>query len=142
VYIAGLYGFQLKLQRFQHGVYIYLVENGGEKKVGKIFVSVDDLKKLKGKEVRLLHLFNIKIDSSGKKVKFTTEDNKEIPKINWVSSGVKCKVYMPSGEIVEGLCEKGVETLKKGKVLQFERYGFVKLDSVKKEVYEFWFTHK
>ena len=106
-------------------------------KSGKLFISDDDFK---NKEVRLLHLYNIEL---GKSVKFTSEENKDIPKINWVSDGVKTKVLMSDGEWIEGLAEKGIENLSEGDIIQFERFGFCRFDKVGKDgTYEFWFSHR
>ena len=70
--------------------------------------KIDDLRsqrnkissKFKGKEIRLLHLYNIKIGRSGKKAEFTSEGNKDIPKINWVSDFVKV------GEVYDNTVKK------------------------------------
>jgi glutamyl-tRNA synthetase len=108
--------------------------------IGKIFISGEDFKTLKGKEVRLLHLYNVDL---GKSVKFTSEENKDIPKINWVSNGVETKILMPDGKWVSGLAEKAIEDLEEGDIIQFERFGFARFDKVgEDESYEFWFAHR
>lgn len=104
-----------------------------------IFVSGKDYKNLKGKKIRLLHLFNIKLDKTSE---VKSIENEDIPKINWVSEGVKAKVLMPDGKWIEGLAEKAIKDLKEGEVIQFERNFFCRFDSVKKGVYEFWYSHK
>jgi glutamyl-tRNA synthetase len=48
---------------------------------------------------------------------------------------------MPDGKWKEGLGESGLIELKEGDVVQFERFGFVKLDAKKEGKLEFWFTH-
>ena len=109
-------------------------------KVGDIYISEEDFRKFKGKEVRLLHLCNLKIE---KKTYVTSlEPKKELQKINWVSDGIKGRVLMPFGNWIEGFVEGGVNELKKNSVIQFERFGFVKFDKTNKGVYEFWFAHK
>lgn len=111
-----------------------------EIEIGKIFISGDDFKTLKNKEVRLLHLYNVNL---GKKIEFTSEENKDIPKINWVSDGVETRILMPDGKWVSGLAEQSVEKLGEGDVIQFERFGFCRFDKVgKDESYEFWFSHR
>src|SRR3989344_816226 len=109
--------------------------------VEKIFISEDDCQKFKGKEVRLLHLYNIKI-SSGNEAEFTSKENKEIPKINWVSSHVSAKILLPSGIWQKGIAESSIKNIKKDEVLQLERFAFVKYDKRGKDDYEFWFTHR
>jgi len=106
-----------------------------------IFVSNKDFNDFNGKEVRLMHLFNVKLD---KKTRFTSmENNPGIKKVHWVSQGVKTKVMMPSGAWAFGLAEKSIEKLKKGEIIQFERFGFCKYQGKDKLTgeYEFWYTH-
>ncbi len=104
-----------------------------------IAISGKDFEKHNGKEVRLLHLFNVEI---GKKSQVTSIDNKKIPKINWVSVGaVKAKILMPDGSWVNGFCEPSAVKVKIGTIVQFERFGFVRFDSVKEGIAEFWFAH-
>ncbi len=111
-----------------------------EVKLGsKIFISSNDFENIKGKEVRLLHLYNVLLEE---KSKVTSVDNKDIPKIQWVSLGVRTRVMMPDGKYIEGLAERAISKLKKGEIIQFERFGFVRFDSKKKGIYEFWFAHK
>ncbi len=106
----------------------------------KIFISSSDFEKLAGKEIRLLHLYNINLGKN-KQAEFTSIENKEINKINWVSNGVKTKVLMPNGKWVEGLADEGVKNLEEGDIIQFERFGFCRLDSKEKGQYEFWYAH-
>ncbi|MDO8564337.1 MAG: hypothetical protein Q7R87_04990, partial [Nanoarchaeota archaeon] len=103
-----------------------------------------DYEKYKGNEVRLLHLYNI--DLSNKKSKFTSIQNKNIQKINWVGNHVKVKVLMPNALWKSGFADEGIEELSVDDLIQFERYGFCRLDNIKKVgkelTYEFWFAHK
>lgn len=110
--------------------------------VKEIFISKNDAESLKGKEIRLIHLYNIKLEDEKGKSSFTSVENKDIQKIQWVSNGVKCKVLMPDGKWIEGIGEKALENLKKDEMVQFERFGFVKFDRKEKDSYEFWFAHK
>ena len=116
--------------------------NKKEKKkisVKDIYISGEDYKKFKGKEVRLLHLYNINL--ADKKASVSSIDVKDIPKINWVSDGIKARVLMPDGKWAEGLVEPGAKKLKKDAVVQFERFGFVRYDGVHNKIPEFWFAH-
>jgi hypothetical protein len=49
---------------------------------------------------------------------------------------------MPDKKIVSGLAELSVLELKKGEVIQFERFGFCRLDRKYKNKLFFWFSHK
>ena len=53
---------------------------------------------------------------------------------------VKATVMMPDKQLVEGLAEPMVEDISEGSVVQFERFGFVRLDDKRK--LNFWYTHK
>jgi glutamyl-tRNA synthetase len=111
-------------------------------KVGKIFISNEDYDNLNGKEIRLLHLYNINLQDKNK-ASCTSIENKNIQKINWVSNGIKTRILMPSNaEWTEGLAESAIKGLKVGDIIQFERFGFCRFDGKKKGVYEFWFAHK
>ena len=112
----------------------------------KIFISNEDVQKLKGKEIRLLHLFNIDLGKSETKgavtAKYASTENKPITKINWVSNGVKAKVLMPDGKWIEGIAEEAISKLKVGEMIQFERNFFCRFDRKNEGIYEFWFAHK
>lgn len=107
--------------------------------VKDIYISGEDYKKFMGKEVRLLHLYNINL--TDKKASVSSIDIKDIPKINWVSEGIKARVLMPDGKWAEGLVEPGAKKLKKDAIVQFERFGFVRYDGVHNKIPEFWFAH-
>ena len=52
----------------------------------------------------------------------------------------------PEHELIKGQAEKYVSQLKVGEVIQFERFGFCRLDSIEEDlngrkIYNFWFTH-
>ena len=104
----------------------------------EIYISKKDFEKYNGKEVRLLHLFNVKIEN---KTKVTSIENKKIPKINWVSVGFAAKILMPDGQWIEGITEKAATKLEVGTVIQFERFGFVRFDGIKEGFAEYWFSH-
>ena len=120
-----------------------------------LFISKEDVSQLFGQEIRLLHLYNIKLSSELKKDSISSEylssENKKIPKIQWVSSSVPARILMPSGEWSEGIAESDIKNLKKNQIIQFERFGFVKFQGKSrqkdksgksKEFYDFWFGHK
>ncbi len=112
-------------------------------KLREIYISQDDFYVYRGQEVRLLHLYNIKLWDE---CSLTSIENKNIQKINWVSEHVKVKVFMPNGEWLEGFADSGISELQKSTLIQFERFGFCRYDGKKrvngKWIYEFWFGHK
>jgi glutamyl-tRNA synthetase len=119
-------------------------------KIDKIYIMGRDFDDFNQHEVRLLHLYNINLERGVRdgmaRATFTSSENKDIPKINWVSSPVKTRILMDNGKWVQGFADSGIKSLKIGGIIQFERFGFVRLDNIKKDkgedVYEFWFAHK
>jgi glutamyl-tRNA synthetase len=87
-----------------------------------------------------MHLYNIKL---APKSEFTSKENKQIPRIQWVPTdfAVKTEVLMPTGDVEKGFAEKNVENLKVGDIIQFERFGFVKLEKKAKDKFIFCYTH-
>ena len=102
----------------------------------KIFVEKQDFEKLKGKEVRLMHFCNVILD---KKAEVTGIENKDIPKIHWVSekSYVEARLIYPE-KSVKGYAEKNIENVEKNEIVQFERVGFARCE----EKLLFFFAHK
>lgn len=104
----------------------------------KIFIEKSDFEKLKGKEVRLLHLCNVILD---KKAKFTSKEVKAVPKIHWVSpENVPVRVVMNDASEKEGIAEPDFAKEKVDSIVQMERFGFCRVDS--KEPWTCFFTHK
>lgn len=118
----------------------------------KMFISIDDAKNLKAnEEIRLMNLFNVVIekefDGEVVKAKFLSTETKSrkasLKLIQWVASGssVKTKVLMPNAEYVEGLAESNLKSIMPGSVVQFVRFGFVKIEEVNNSYVTCIFTH-
>ena len=104
-------------------------------------VSSQDMNLMeKGRKIRLMGLFNIEIEKSGKgqtEATFHSESHEEAkrlgaPLIHWlpVNTGIACEVVMPDASIAEGVAEESCKKLKPNAIIQFERFGFVRVDSV------------
>jgi len=115
----------------------------GKKKIPvdleSIFISGDDFKKLKGKNVRLKGLFNIKLDTvseySGNEI------TREMPKIQWVSvPNVNVNIIYP-GKTEEAIGENSMKNLSVDDIIQMERVGFGRIDK-KEEMIDIVFGHK
>jgi len=140
---------------------LHPTENLGTRtiKTGKtFFVPKVDMEKIKVGEVfRLKDLFNVKIKEKNKEVFAEYVGDELIPdtaKIQWTTdSHVKMKVFVPqllfdgeefnpkSLEEVDGFAEEAVSNLKTGEIVQFERFGFVRIENKNKQVTGF-FAHK
>ncbi len=71
--------------------------------------------------------------------------NKGARIMHWLPANddnVGVEVLMPDKSVVKGLGEPSLKKLKVGTILQFERFGFVRLDAIENNTYKFWFTHK
>lgn len=104
----------------------------------EIRVARQDFEKYKGKEVRLKDFCNIVLNHNAA---FTSRELKELPKIQWVAEGLTMRVTMPDATVVKGLVESGARLAKIGDVMQMERFGFVKLDSMDDEI-RAYFAHR
>ena len=114
----------------------------------KFYVAEKDLKEFKdGKLIRLMDCLNFK-KSKGKFI-FDSKDYEKYKKvgdkiIHWLpvqKDLVKVEVLMPDKKVAKGSAEPLVKNLKVGDVVQFQRFGFCKLDSKEKDKLKFWFTH-
>ncbi|MBL7169677.1 MAG: glutamate--tRNA ligase [Candidatus Aenigmarchaeota archaeon] len=105
----------------------------------KIYISKEDYDKHQGKEVRLIGLFNVVLD---KDAKFAgNEIVQEMPKIQWVSeNNVSVSIVMNDGIVKKGIAEPEVSGLSVDDIIQFMRFGFVRLDD--KKMMRFYYTHK
>ena len=103
----------------------------------------------KGDIFRLKDLFTVKINEitpKGSKIKanFLTEEvEKNIRKIQWVPKKNNCSVRIlkPDGQITEGSAELNIKALPISTVLQFERYGYVKIIENRQDYIYCYFSH-
>ncbi|MBA1341975.1 MAG: Glutamate--tRNA ligase [ANME-2 cluster archaeon] len=110
-----------------------------------VLVCGQDIKDAKpGDLFRLKDLYNIRITGQGT-AEFARHGIETIKKgggriIHWAPvDGIPVKVLTPGGE-VDGIGEAGIVS-EVDKVVQFERYGYVRIDSVDGGVVAY-FTHK
>jgi glutamyl-tRNA synthetase len=91
-----------------------------------------------GQVIRLMELFNLKIESVNVNLveaSFDSEAYEEARKakaklIHWIPKGeeLPCQVVMPDATVKEGVAESACKKLKPDAVIQFERFGFVRID--------------
>ncbi len=106
----------------------------------EVYLDSGDFGQLEDGEVfRLKDFCNIMISGkTGKKA----GDGKIRKKIQWVTDPVECTILVPkdllkdgefdpdSLQVLRGVCEKSVSGLEEGTIVQFERFGFCRLDSL------------
>src|SRR5205809_615468 len=105
----------------------------------KVHVAKEDFEKFRGKEVRLKDFCNIILDH---RARFVSMENKDIPKIQWVTHGINVHLVLPDGSESRGLGEPLVASLKVDDVVQFERVGFARIDHVSKAEVRAFFAHR
>lgn len=117
------------------------------------FINASDTIDLReGSEIRLKDAFNIKVEKiTGDQIEAVFAGNVAIPaqKVQWINEGnyIGCKVYSigellkddqfnkESLKIVNGYVESYATKIKEGEAVQFERYGFFKLDDKKERAF-------
>ncbi|MFW6450379.1 MAG: glutamate--tRNA ligase [Nanoarchaeota archaeon] len=105
--------------------------------------DVEDLEE--GDIVRLMDGFNFTKTKEGYEFySHELEDYKQKGKrvVHWLPCDdelIKASIMMPDKQVVEGFAEKEIVNVKVDEVVQFERFGFCRLDD--KETMSFWFTH-
>jgi glutamyl-tRNA synthetase len=140
----------------ERGFRRYTVAPSGEENAVNFWIAKKDAANAEaGKVIRLMELFNVKIVAfrrKGRKIigtpqnfsnvttveaSFVSESYEDVRKtkaqlIHWVPLGEEypCRVVMPDASVVEGMAESACKKLKPTSVIQFERFGFVRVDSV------------
>ncbi|MGV8162386.1 MAG: glutamate--tRNA ligase [Candidatus Nanoarchaeia archaeon] len=115
-------------------------------------IQKEDLKEMKDKDMfRLMDCVNFTLEHG--KYTFVSTDHESFKSngkkiIHYVPAheNVDVEVLMPNAIVLEGKGEIGISTLKVGDIIQFERFGFCRLDSIEitsaSKKYKFWFAHK
>jgi glutamyl-tRNA synthetase len=110
------------------------------------YISKKDHDEIKDGEVwRLMDCLNF--TKKGEEFMFDSVEHEHFKKrgkkiIHWLPADEKnipVTILMPDKRTVEGIAEKDAANVKEGQVIQFERFGFCRLDNKKEMV--FWFTH-
>lgn len=131
---------ELKLHpNFNRGSRIFKTKN-------LFYVEKEDFDFFENTElIRLMDCLNFR--KEGEKFEFISTEYEDFKKsgkkiIHWLAANeMTCvSVRMPDNSIIKGEAELSVKKLNQGDIIQFERFGFCRLDS--KENMEFWFCHK
>jgi glutamyl-tRNA synthetase len=103
-----------------------------------VHIPAADLEAHRGQEIRLKDWCNVRLEGVAR---FTSWEVKDIPKVQWLPSGLPTRVLMPDGSWTEGLGEAALSQVAAGTIVQFERFGFVRLQSIGPEVTAY-FAHR
>jgi len=116
------------------------------------WVSIKDAEAMEPEQiVRLMELFNIKIENkknSSMTATFTSESYEDVRKIKvqliqWIPKGEEfpCQVVMPDASVAEGFAESACKKLKPDAIIQFERFGFTRINEVNQKLIAYY-AHK
>jgi glutamyl-tRNA synthetase len=134
---------KLKLhpEKTDRGFREYTVKPKNEHRTATFWITKKDTETAEvGKLIRLMELFNIRpltINSNGIEADYTSEDYKtakeaEAKLIHWIVTGeeIRCEIVMPDATVCRGVAEGACKKLKPGTIIQFERFGFARIDEV------------
>ena len=111
------------------------------------FVSAEDHAQFAGKRIRLMGNLNFQ-EHEGKYalLQYGQVKGGHDLIVNWLPATqdqiVPVEVMMPDATVKRGFAEKNISTICVGDIIQFERFGFVRLDAIDDGTYKFWYTHK
>lgn len=136
----------------ERGFREYLIQPKESDSSVVFWISQKDAETLKnGSIIRLMELFNLRIENINAysiKALFISESYEEARKakaqlIHWIPVGedMPCQVFMPDATVAEGIAESACKKLKPNKIIQFERFGFVRIDETDTKLVAY-FAHK
>jgi len=110
-----------------------------ELEVGReLYIPRKEFEEFQDDEIRLKNFCNVELD--GKKAEITGFENKDILKIQWLVDGLEVAVERPDSSLEKGLGEYNLKEISVDDIIQFERYGFVKVQD--KEPWLVSFGHR
>jgi glutamyl-tRNA synthetase len=147
--------FQVKLPRHpskpERGFREYIIEPGKEKTATFWIAKKDSETAEVGKMIRLMELFNIvpkTLRANGIEAHFASEPYEDAREaraqlIHWIEARdeLQCEVVMPDATAAKGLAEAACRELKPNNVIQFERFGFARIDEVSSKIIAYY-AHK
>jgi glutamyl-tRNA synthetase len=125
----------------ERGFREYVIKPQGNDDSAMFWVAKKDINSFgMGTVVRLMELFNVEIESVSAvhaEARFASEAYEEARKakaqlIHWIPVGedMPCQVIMPDATMAEGVAESACKQLTPNTIIQFERFGFVRIDEV------------
>ena len=114
----------------------------------KLYITTDDYKETGNNRIlRLIDAVNVSFD--GDKTVYHSNDLEEARQskariVQWVpvDGSLATNLVMPDASVITGFIEPSASNLKVDDVVQFERFGFARLDQVTDNKLTFYFAHK
>ncbi len=119
----------------------------------EFLISAEDVKGIEDKKaVRFMDLFNFKAETvedvlvQAVFVGDSYEEARKLgaPLIHWIpsGSGIACEVVKPDASVVKGVAEDASKSLKVDEIIQFQRFGFVRVDHIDDKKLIAYFAHR
>lgn len=118
----------------------------------EFLIQKSDLKELRNDELyRFMDCLNFKktdgvFEFDSLDYENFKRDGKKIMHFLPAYGNIDIEILMDDATTIKGVAEHSIKSLKVGEVIQFERFGFCRLDAIEKKegnnLYKFWFTHK
>jgi len=117
------------------------------------WVATKDARRMeKGQVIRFMDLFNVRIEdvkNSVVRAAFHSQEYEEAkairaPLIHWIPTNAseKCQVVMPTASVAKGLVEQKCKEVTDDTIVQFERFGFVRIDAIEDDLIEAYYCHR
>jgi glutamyl-tRNA synthetase len=126
----------------------YTVEPNGEHKAVIVWIAKADAEAIQKKQtIRLMELFNIEITETGGCINavYQSEAYEDVRKIKaqliqWIPKGTEypAEVVQQDASVTKGFAESACKKLKPDQIIQFERYGFVRVEEVAKKLTSYY----
>ncbi|MCL2476803.1 glutamate--tRNA ligase [Candidatus Bathycorpusculum sp.] len=123
----------------ERGVREYAIKPEGDNATARFWISKKDAEAMQTNQtIRLMELFNIEINAKTANsitASYVSESYEEIRKlkaqlIQWIPMGAEypAQVIQQDASVIEGFAEFACKKLKPDDIIQFERYGFVRIN--------------
>ena len=130
----------------------YTIVPNVPEETASFWISKKDAEGLEnGKIIRLMELFNIRVEDKRTNTltaSFASESYEDVrkikaPLIQWIPKGEEysCEVIMPDASVTEGYAESACKKLKPSNIIQFERFGFTRVNEIKEKMLTYY-AHK
>jgi glutamyl-tRNA synthetase len=119
--------------------------------IAKLWIASGDFERIESGLFRLMELFNVQsqITADASIAVFHSEEYEKArkvkaPLIHWLPKGrhISCQVVLPDASLAKGLVEESCREVKVDTVVQFERFGFVRIDSNKQDSVRAYYCHR
>jgi len=133
----------------ERGFREYIIEPQGDDRHVSFWTAKKDIEPSKvGNVIRLMELFNVRLEHANARSatalfdseSYESAKNAEAKLIHWIPVGqdMPSEVVMSDASIVDGIAEGFCKKLKPDMIIQFERFGFVKIDKVKTKLIAYY----